>query len=74
MEVFENNYEEYVLYVEDLSVEYTLSGRRVYALNHVTFGVRKNQSLGIVGESGCGKSTLALALSHILPQNTKITS
>lgn len=74
MEVFENNYEEYVLYVEDLSIEYTLSGRRVYALNHVTFGVRKNQSLGIVGESGCGKSTLALALSHILPQNTEITS
>lgn len=74
MEVFENNYEEYVLYVEDLSIEYTLSGRRVYALNHVTFGVKKNESVGIVGESGCGKSTLALALSHILPQNTEITS
>lgn len=68
------NYEDYVLYVEDLSVEYTISGRRVYALSNITFGVRENESIGIVGESGCGKSTLAMAISHILPQNTVVTS
>lgn len=70
----ETNYEDYVLYVDNLSVEYTISGKRVYALSNVTFGVRENESIGIVGESGCGKSTLALAISHILSQNSVITS
>ncbi len=68
------NFEDYVLYVEDLSVEYTISGKRVYALSNITFGVRENESIGIVGESGCGKSTLAMAISHILPQNSVVTS
>lgn len=74
MEVFENNYSNYVLYVEDLSVEYTISGRRVHALSHATFGLKENEAIGIVGESGCGKSTLALAIAHILPQNSVVTS
>lgn len=68
------NYEDYILYVDDLSLEYTIGDRRVYALSHVTFGIRENESIGIVGESGCGKSTLAMAISHILPQNTVVTS
>lgn len=68
------NYDDYVLYVDNLSVEYTVSGKRVYALSNVTFGVKENESIGIVGESGCGKSTLALAISHILPQNSVVTS
>lgn len=68
-------YDDYTLYVEDLSIEYTLGLRRVYALNNVTFGIRKNESVGIVGgESGCGKSTLAMAIGHILPQNSVVTS
>ncbi len=68
------NYDDYVLYVDDLSLEYTVGQRRVYALSHITFGIRENESIGIVGESGCGKSTLAMAISHILPQNTVVTS
>lgn len=70
----ETDYDDYVLYVDNLSVEYTVSGKRVYALSNITFGVKENESIGIVGESGCGKSTLALAISHILPQNSMITS
>ncbi len=68
------NYDDYVLYVDDLSLEYTVGQKRVYALSHITFGIRENESIGIVGESGCGKSTLAMAISHILPQNTVVTS
>lgn len=71
---FETNYDDYVLYVDNLSVQYTISGKKVNALSNVTFGVKENESIGIVGESGCGKSTLALAISHILPQNSLITS
>ena len=73
MEV-DQNFEDYVLYVDNLSIEYTVSGRRVYALSNVTFGVKENESIGIVGESGCGKSTLAMAVTHILPQNSVVTS
>ncbi len=67
-------YEEYVLYVDDLSIEYTIGSARIYAVSHVTFGVRENESIGVVGESGCGKSTLAMAIAHILPPNAKVTS
>lgn len=74
MEAIDNNYEEYVLYVDDLSIQYTILGKKVFALNHVTFGIRESESLGFVGESGCGKSTLALALTHILPRNSQVTS
>src|SRR5690554_2038637 len=31
----------------------------VQALNDVSFSVKKQETLGIVGESGCGKTTLA---------------
>jgi peptide/nickel transport system ATP-binding protein len=68
------NYKDYVLYVDDLSIEYTLGTTRIFAVNHVTFGIRKNESIGIVGESGCGKSTLAMAMAHILPPNARVTS
>ncbi len=66
--------DEYLLYVDDLSIEYTIGQMRIYAVNHLTFGVRENESIGIVGESGCGKSTLAMAIAHILPPNAKVTS
>src|SRR5579875_2739095 len=67
-------YDEYVLYVENLTVEYSAGKKRILAINNVTFGIRKNESIGIVGESGCGKSTLAMAIGHILPQNSRVIS
>lgn len=33
--------------------------RRVYAVNDVSFGIRRGSTYGIVGESGCGKTTTA---------------
>ncbi|MEM3191396.1 MAG: ABC transporter ATP-binding protein [Candidatus Micrarchaeaceae archaeon] len=63
-----------VLSVENLSIEYTLGSRRVFALSNVSLSLEENESIGIVGESGCGKSTLAMAICHILPQNAQVTS
>lgn len=37
-------------------------GQLVYAVNDVSFGLRRGETLGIVGESGCGKSTTARML------------
>ena len=38
----------------------------VQAVDDVSFGVRKGETLGIVGESGCGKSTTARLLMRLL--------
>lgn len=55
-------------------MEYTLKQVRIKAVSNLTLSVSERESVGIVGESGCGKSTLAMAIAHILPQNSIITS
>ena len=37
------------------------------AVDHVSFEVFENETLGIVGESGCGKTTLGRALLQLIP-------
>ncbi len=38
----------------------------VYAVDGVTFGVRKGETLGLVGESGCGKTTVGRCILRLL--------
>ena len=39
--------------------------RTVYAVNGLNFTIRREETLGLVGESGCGKSTTGQAILDI---------
>ncbi|MEM1943813.1 MAG: ABC transporter ATP-binding protein [Candidatus Caldarchaeum sp.] len=58
-----------VLRVEDLVLHYSTLRGVVKAVNHVSFSVRKGETLAVVGESGSGKSSTASAIVRILPRN-----
>lgn len=51
---------------------YTKRGDIVRAVDGVSFKLRRNDSLALVGESGCGKSTTAHTIMRLLPPNARI--
>ena len=72
--------DEQVLKVEHLKVHYPLS-KNIFgkvtewykAVDDVSFTVKKNETIGLVGESGCGKTTLGRAILNLVkPTNGKI--
>jgi peptide/nickel transport system ATP-binding protein len=60
------------LRVEDLHVIYRDSNREVRAVDGVTFGLRRGNIVGLVGESACGKTTLGLSMLSLLPRNASV--
>jgi peptide/nickel transport system ATP-binding protein len=40
------------------------------AVDHLSFNVRKGETLGVVGESGCGKTTLGRAILRLVNANS----
>jgi peptide/nickel transport system ATP-binding protein len=58
-----------VLRVEDLVVEFKVSGGTVKAVSGISLDVQRGETIGIVGESGCGKSTTGRAIMQ-LPKPT----
>lgn len=45
--------------------KYYYTNNTVFALNGVSFQIKNNETLAIVGESGCGKTTLAKTICRI---------
>ncbi len=56
-----------LLEVRDLSVAFRQGGRTTIAVDHVSFSLKKGETLALVGESGSGKSVSALSILKLLP-------
>ncbi len=56
---------EIVLDVQNISVEFDVSGAKHRALDGVSLQLKEGEILAIVGESGCGKTTLAKSILGI---------
>jgi oligopeptide/dipeptide ABC transporter ATP-binding protein len=63
---------EIILQVKNLVTAFDTESGRIRAVDDVSFQIRKQQTLGIVGESGCGKSVTALSIMRLLPKPTGI--
>jgi len=61
-----------ILEVKNLVTAFDTEGGRIRAVDDVSFLVKKEHTLGVVGESGCGKSVTALSIMRLLPKPTGI--
>ena len=63
-----------LLNVQELCVSYLTKKTELKAVDHVSFGIERGDTLGIIGESGSGKSTIVMAMLRQLdPRFSKIT-
>jgi peptide/nickel transport system ATP-binding protein len=62
-----------VLKVENLKINFFTRKGIVYAVDDISFTLKKGETLGLVGESGCGKTTAVLGLMKMVPTPGEIT-
>ena len=55
-----------LLRVEEVTTTFRIPGGVVQAVDHVSFELRRGETLGIVGESGSGKSMTALSILRLV--------
>jgi peptide/nickel transport system ATP-binding protein len=59
----------YILEVKNLSTAFKLRSGWHAATNDISFFLKPNETLAVVGESGCGKSVTAFSLMGLLPEH-----
>lgn len=65
---------EILLEVQNLKTRFKTDEGSFYAVDDVSFNVKKGQTLGIVGESGCGKSVTSLSVMRLIQKPGAIES
>jgi microcin C transport system ATP-binding protein len=53
--------------VKDLSVDFSSGGPVTSAVKHISFDIKRGETVALVGESGSGKSVTALSIMRLLP-------
>lgn len=62
-----------LLDVKNLKTQFRTDDGTFYAVDDVSFQVRRGRTLGIVGESGCGKSVSSLSVMRLIQKPGLIT-
>ncbi len=65
---------ENVLEVKNLTAAFRIRKKEYEVLHDVSFSIKRNETLCVVGESGCGKSVTTLCIMQLLPNNGRIVS
>lgn len=63
-----------LLEVQNLKTRFKTDDGSFFAVDDVSFSVKKGQTLGIVGESGCGKSVTSLSIMRLIQKPGLIDS
>jgi peptide/nickel transport system ATP-binding protein len=61
-----------ILELDDLKTHFFTRDGVVRAVDGVSYGLEKGETLGVVGESGCGKSIAALSILRLVPSPGRI--
>lgn len=62
----------YLLSVNNLAIDFKTSRGLHKALSNVSFGVKRGEIFGIVGETGCGKTITGLSMLGLLPKSAQL--
>ena len=65
---------EVVIDVKNLSVGFTVRGKKINVIRNIDLKVYRGETLAIVGESGSGKSVTTKTFTGMLEKNGSVTS
>lgn len=69
----DSNNPEVVIDVKDLSVGFTVRGKKINVIRNISMKVYRGETLAIVGESGSGKSVTTKTFTGMLESNGRVT-